>query len=149
MTWSIIVTVANREKRLASALTEAGYAAFLPLKRTWRHQFGRHRSDSRPVMPGYVFAVIPPHVIHAFHSDGACRFLPVPESAQADVDTGVLSWQISDRYFEFDDVMPGTKAAKTTGGKGKPTPRNRRTRKIKKLMKTIADLSQPETSLAA
>lgn len=149
MSWSIIITAANREKRLSDALIEAGYPAFLPLKRTWRHQFGRHRSDSRPVMPGYVFAVIPPHAIHAFHADGACRFLDVPPSEQGEVDKGVLSWQIADRYFEYDDVMPGSKATKAKVGKGKATPRNRRSRKIKRLIKTIADLSQEPEQLAA
>jgi hypothetical protein len=145
MSWSIIITAANREKRLAEALNESGYPAFVPLKRTWRHMYGRPSTVGHPVIPGYVFAVMPPQDIHAFHMHGAHRFLAINPGLQQTVDEGVLAWQIAERYGEFDDFKPIVKVA----GKTKPRTRNRRTRRIKRLLSALAEMSQDPQHLAA
>lgn len=146
MSWSIIITAPQREKRLAAALNEADFPAFAPLKQTFREQFGRRHSASRPVFPGYVFAVISPQAIHAFHAEGAIRFLTIPETIQEVVDKGVLSLQIAERYGEFDDIVPIVRLASQGA---KPKVRNRRTRRIKRLMAAIAEMSQEPTLAAA
>jgi hypothetical protein len=146
--WSIIVTAPQREKRLAEALNESGFPAFLPLKRTWRTRFGRASTIGRPVFPGYVFAVIPPQAIHAFKAEGAGHLLTVPSLGQDFVDRAVLEWQVADRYGEFDDFKPADPAAKAARGKGRATARNRRTRRIKRLMNAIK-MTQGTQHLAA
>lgn len=145
MSWSIIITAPQREKRLAHALNKSGYPAFLPLRRTWRHSYGRSSVTGRPLVPGYVFAVIPPQDIHAFHFEGASHLLVIPIGMQETVDLGVLAWQIAEKYGEFDDFKPTLKVA----NRNKPRTRNRRTRRIKRLLSAIAEMSQEPQHLAA
>jgi hypothetical protein len=146
MSWTIILTSPQREKRLTAALNEAGFPAFSPLAQTFREQFGRRHSTSRPVLPGYVFAVIAPQAIHAFHAEGAIRFLAIPEATQEIVDKGVLALQISERCGEFDDIKPSVRIANQAA---KPKVRNRRTRRIKRLMAALAEMTQEPTRVAA
>jgi hypothetical protein len=142
MTWSIIITAPQSERRLTHALNESGYPAFLPLKRTWRTMRGRQSETARPVAPGYVFAIMPPQAIHGFHCHGAHHFLVIPPEMQRKVDLGILSWQMADRNGEFDDDAP--KPVKVRGAKPKPRTRNRRTRRIKRLLAAISDLRQSQ-----
>jgi len=106
MTWSIIITAGSREKRLAAALKEAGVETFLPLKRTWKGKFARHAEIRRPAVPGYVFAVIQPHQIHAFHADGAVRLLAPSRLGQIDVDRCINGWIEHMALGGFDDPKP-------------------------------------------
>ena len=125
MTWSIIITAANREKRLADRLQEGGFDAFLPLRTTWRGKFATHAAIKRPVIPGYVFAIIEPHALHAFHADGAIRLLYVPPLAQDALDECVTDWAFDVVEGVFDDPKPRDKDAPTHI-------RNRKTRRAKR-----------------
>lgn len=122
MTWSIIIAAANREKRLVRAMEEANFRVFLPLKRTWRGRFAKHAETKRCVMPGYVFAIMDRHEIHAFHGDGACRLLVPSPLAQADLDRCINGWIADMEAGVFDDEQPKVR--------GMPLRhRNRRTRR--------------------
>lgn len=110
MSWSIIICAANREKRLAATLIEAGHTVFLPLRRTWRGKFAKHAAIYRPVIPNYVFAAIEPHQIHAFHNDGAIRLIVPSRHEQTKVDWCIAGWQADIASGVFDDPEPATKA---------------------------------------
>lgn len=109
MSWSIIITASSREKRLALALSDAGHEAFLPLRKTWSGKYAKHAEIRRPIIPGYVFAVIEPHQIHAFHSDGAIRILTASRYEQAQIDACLNGWAEDVANGLYDDPEPATR----------------------------------------
>lgn len=149
MSWSIIITMGNRQKQLAKAMEEAGYAVFLPLKRTWRGKYATHAEITRPVFPGYLFAVLEPHEVHAFRSEGAIRMLRAFECEQREIDRCIEGWTADMAAGLFDDPKPVEKTAAIK-------PRNRRTRRAKRAavswsegLKTVLDTMSECDTLAA
>lgn len=149
MSWSIIITASNREKRLHDRMEEAGFDVFLPLRTTWRGKFAPHTAIKRPVMPGYVFAIIQPHEMHAFHFDGAIRILPVPPQAQNDLDECITEWAFDVVEGVFDDPRPREKHRPIRN-------RNRKARREKRahiawedgLKAILARITEPEREAA-
>lgn len=135
--WSIIVTTSQREKRLATALREAGFEVFLPLRRTWRGRYARHAEIWRPVIPGYVFAVMAPHEVHGFHDEGAARLIQVGRRDQLRLIQSITEWEELVASGVLDDPAPQAPKEEKKALPPK-TPRNRnRGRKARKAKATF------------
>ena len=56
--WTVIHTKLKREKKLASYLKEKGIYYFLPLNNSERHYKYRKINFTKPLFPGYMFALL-------------------------------------------------------------------------------------------
>lgn len=57
--WVVIYTKARAERKVVEALQDAGFEAFLPLRRERRKWSDRYKVVEVPVLPSYVFVRIP------------------------------------------------------------------------------------------
>lgn len=57
--WVVIYTKARAERKAVESLCDAGYEAFLPLRRERRKWSDRYKVVEVPVLPSYVFVRIP------------------------------------------------------------------------------------------
>lgn len=57
--WYALYTKARNEKKVLQVLTNAGYEAYLPLKKTLKIWSDRKKWVEEPLLPSYVFVRIP------------------------------------------------------------------------------------------
>lgn len=133
MSWSIIPTIASKEKRLHASLLDAGYDSVLPLKVSWRGRFARHAEIIRPVIPAYVFARVAQHEIHGFHDDGAIRAIPVPKHELRLFEQALETIAGAALFGDYDDAEPmAPRVAKAGLPPKNPRNRNRKARRAKR-----------------
>lgn len=152
MTWTVIVTEPQRERKLGAALKEAGYEVFVPTYVAWRSKFRRMGQITRVLVQGYVFAQIALHELHDFKADGAIRGLTPLRRQSLALAFQIEGWKdaMEDGLFDEQLPTPPRKAATT-----KPR-RNRKARRVagqakrktmefhEGLMAILADMERPQ-----
>lgn len=124
MTWTVIVCEPQREAKLAIAMGDAGYEVFAPTYVSWRGKYAKHTEIRRPLIQGYIFAIMDPHEIHAFHVDGAIRLLPMNWRLSLQLAHKVQDWRELTAAGVFDEPRPNTQAPAQPKGS-----RNRKARR--------------------
>lgn len=60
--WRLLVVRTNAERRVVARLTELGIIGYVPMERLYVGFGARRREHERPLVRGYVFARLDPHV---------------------------------------------------------------------------------------
>jgi hypothetical protein len=123
--WTVIVCEPQREQKLRAALADAGREAFAPTYTAWKPKFGRHGKVTRPLIQGYVFAIIEPHEIHDYHSEGAVRLLPTCARSATRLAGIIEDWREAVDAGLFDEPEP-----KAPRPPKIPARRNRKVRRL-------------------
>lgn len=124
MSWNVIVCEPQREAKLAKAIQEAGFEVFAPTYVAWRGRFSRYTEIRRPLINGYIFAVMDPHEVHGFHGDGASRIIPMNWRLSLQLAHKVQEWRERTEAGDFDDARPEEPTARPIR-----TSRNRKARR--------------------
>ncbi len=109
--WSILTTHPQAEADVLEYLAELGIEAYAPNEVVWQNGPQRRRAVTRPLLPGYVFAVINPEQIHQSRSAGVSGVLD-GVCAVADLAEFVVSLREAETAGEFDHTFRQGKTLK-------------------------------------
>lgn len=133
MSWAVLVCQPQHERKLGDAIADSGREAFVPTYTAWRPRFGKHGAVTRPLVPGYAFAIMEPHEVHDFHAHGAVRLLPMNWRLSLRLAQLIQEWRDDEAAGKFDEARPAEqRIAKITNR------RNRKTRRLEGQAKRCA-----------
>ena len=77
--WSVAHTKPRCEKKFASLMQQEAFAHYLPLIQSIRRYGTQKKTFTKPLFPGYVFALVPPgRKARIYQQDLLARAIPVP-----------------------------------------------------------------------
>lgn len=125
VSWKVVQVKPAAERRVRDGLHESGLTAYLPMEVVWRRRDGRKVRHERPLIRGYVFALIADEDQHRIHGiDGAQRFVSFNGVAATIPAKFIAAIQAAEAAGEYDETAEPEKKRFALGDRVRLTRRD-------------------------